>query len=146
MELLEAIKARHSVRSYQDKPLSAEIVDKLKQEIDICNQESGLHMQLVVNEPNAFDGLMAHYGKFSGVKNYLAIIGKKGKDAEEACGYYGERIALYAQTLGLNTCWVAMTYSKIKTAFQVNTGEKLHLVIALGYGTTQGTPHKSKPK
>lgn len=146
MELLEAIKARHSVRSYQDKPLSAEIVNKLKQEIDICNQESGLHMQLVINEPNAFDGLMAHYGKFSGVKNYLAIIGKKGKDAEEACGYYGERIALYAQTLGLNTCWVAMTYSKIKTAFQVNTGEKLHLVIALGYGTTQGTPHKSKPK
>ena len=33
MELLEAIKARHSVRSYQDKPLSAEIVDKLKQEM-----------------------------------------------------------------------------------------------------------------
>ena len=77
MELLEAIKARHSVRSYQDKPLSAEIVNKLKQEIDICNQESGLHMQLVINEPNAFDGLMAHYGKFSGVKNYLAIIGKR---------------------------------------------------------------------
>lgn len=46
MELLEAIKARHSVRSYQDKPLSAEIVNKLKQEIDICNGESGLHMQL----------------------------------------------------------------------------------------------------
>ena len=37
-----------------------------------------------------------------------------------------------------------MTYSKIKTAFRVGKGEKLCIVIALGYGETQGLPHKSK--
>ncbi|MEI3552822.1 MAG: nitroreductase family protein [Acutalibacteraceae bacterium] len=42
-----------------------------------CNQESGLHIQLVTNEPKAFDSFMAHYGKFKGVTNYLALIGKK---------------------------------------------------------------------
>ncbi len=66
----------------------------------------------MTNEPKAFDSKMAHYGNFSGVNNYLALIGKKDKDLEEKCGYYGEKIVLYAQTLGLNTCWVALTYKK----------------------------------
>lgn len=116
----------------------------LKEEIDACNRESGLHIQLVTEEPRAFDGFMAHYGEFSGVRNYIAMIGKKGPTLEESCGYYGERLVLLAQQLGLNTCWVAMTYSKIKTAFVLNSGEKLCIVIALGYGATQGVPHKSK--
>lgn len=145
MNLTEAMEARHSVRQYQAEPLKPDAVSALTAEIDACNQESGLHIQLVTNEPKAFDGFMAHYGKFSGVTNYLALIGKKGPDLEEKCGYYGERLVLLAQQLGLNTCWVAMTYSKIKTAFVIDSGEKLCIVIALGYGKTQGAAHKSKP-
>lgn len=144
MNTMEAIKERHSVRRYKDIPLTPELISQLQAEITACNQESGLHIQLVTNEPRAFDGFMAHYGKFSGVTNYIAMIGKKGSDLEEKCGYYGERLVLKAQTLGLNTCWVAMTYSKIKTAFSVAQGEKLCVVIALGYGETQGTAHQSK--
>ena len=145
MDAMTLMNARHSVRQYEDKPIPAEILAELKQEIAACNRESGLHIQLVTDEPKAFDGFMAHYGKFSGVKNYLALVGPKGTDLDEKCGYYGERLVLKAQQLGLNTCWVAMTYKKIKTAFVVDAGEKLAIVIALGYGKTQGVPHKSKP-
>ena len=144
MSTIDAIYDRHSVRQYQNQPLSKEVIHALRSEIDACNQESGLHIQLVTNEPKAFDSFMAHYGKFKGVTNYLALIGKKESSLEEKCGYYGEKLVLFAQELGLNTCWVAMTYSKIKTAFQVGKGEKLCIVIALGYGETQGLPHKSK--
>lgn len=144
MTICEAMSARHSVRQYEDKPIESEKIAALEAEIAACNKESGLHIQLVKNEPKAFDGFMAHYGKFSGVKNYIALIGPKGAGLDELCGYYGERVALLAQTLGLNTCWVAMTYSKIKSAFTVAPGEKLTVVIALGYGKTQGTAHKSK--
>lgn len=144
MEMLDVMKARHSVRQYRDTPLSEEEVSVLEREIAICNQEGGLHIQLVKDEPKAFDGSMAHYGKFKGVRNYIALIGKKGNDLEERLGYYGERLVLKAQELGLNSCWVALTYKKIKTAFTVNPGEKLVLVIALGHGETQGVPHKSK--
>lgn len=143
MNLTEAMKARHSVRQYQNKPLDTETIAALQAEIAACNQESGLHIQLVTNEPKAFDGFMAHYGKFSGVTNYIAMIGKKD-GLDEKCGYYGERLVLFAQQLGLNTCWVAMTYSKIKTAFVIDQGEKLCIVIALGYGESQGVSHKSK--
>ena len=144
MSTIDAIYDRHSVRQYKNQPLSKEVIHALRSEIDACNQESGLHIQLVTNEPKAFDSFMAHYGKFKGVTNYLALVGKKEPSLEEKCGYFGEKLVLFAQELGLNTCWVAMTYSKIKTAFQVGKGEKLCIVIALGYGETQGVPHKSK--
>lgn len=141
---IDIIKKRHSVRSYLDKPLEDEAIRKLQQAIEECNQESGLHIQLVSNEPKAFDGFMAHYGKFKGVNNYIALIGPRGKDLEETCGYYGEKLVLTAEELGLNTCWVYMTYRKIKDAFVVGDNEKLVCVIALGYGAVPGKPHSSK--
>ncbi len=146
MDLMQAMQARHSVRAYTNQAIEGKVMEDLQSFIDWCNRESGLHMQLVLNEPRAFDGFLAHYGKFSGVNNYLAIVGKKGPDLDEACGYFGEKVVLYAQTLGLNTCWVALTYSKSKTAFEVKQGEKLCLVISIGYGQTQGQAHASKPR
>lgn len=144
MELMEAITKRHSVRSYSDRKIEGAVKEELLSFIRQCNEESGLHMQLVLNEPKAFGGLKAHYGKFSGTNNYIAIVGKKDNKSEEKCGYYGEKVVLKAQQLGLNTCWVALTYSKIKSEYEIHSDEKLYLVIAVGYGQTQGTAHKSK--
>lgn len=146
MDLLEAIKARHSVRSYLDKPIEGDIKDELVSFIDEVNEESGLHIQLVLNEPKAFGSFTAHYGMFKGVTDYIALVGKDDKALDEKCGYYGEKIVLKAQQLGLNTCWVALTYSKVKNAYVVDEGEKLCLVIAIGYGETQGHQHKSKAR
>ena len=144
MDKTELMKARHSVRQYTETPLEEVVINAFEKEIDACNDESGLHIQLVKNEPKAFSGFMAHYGKFSGVTNYIALVGKKTAVLDEACGYYGERLVLKAQELGLNTCWVALTYKKLPSAFEIRRGEKLALVIALGYGKTQGAAHKSK--
>lgn len=104
IELTEAIKTRHSVRQYLNKAIDADTLGALQTEIAACNKEGKLHFQLVTDEPKAFDGFMAHYGKFSGVTSYIALIGRKGDDLEEKCGYYGERLVLRAQQLGLNTC------------------------------------------
>ena len=143
-EQIKLIKARHSVRQYTETPLEEAVIKELEKEIAACNDEGGLHLQLVKNEPKAFSGFMAHYGKFSGVTNYIALVGKKTAVLDEACGYYGERLVLKAQKLGLNTCWVALTYKKVPSAFEIRRGEKLALVIAVGYGKTQGAAHKSK--
>ena len=144
MTLMEAMQARHSVRQYREEVLRKEDAALLREEIEACNAESGLHIQLVCGEPKAFSGLLARYGKFSGVTNYIALVGKKGPDLSETCGYFGERIVLRAQQIGLNTCWVAMTYSKVPAAFSAGEGEKLCAVIAVGYGKTQGSGHRVK--
>ena len=132
------------MRAYTDKKIEGEVLFSLENKIAEINGESGLNVQLVLNEEKAFGGRMARYGKFSGVKNYIAMVGKKGADLSEKVGYYGQKLVLFAQTLGLNTCWVALTYKKVKTAYKIEEGEKLALVIAIGYGATQGVPHKSK--
>ena len=142
MTLQEAIIARHSVRQYLDKPIEAEKIQKLQSLISDYNALAGLHMQLVTNEPNAFGGGRAKYGKFSGVSNYLAMIGKKGSD--EATGNCGEKIVLLAQTLGLNSCWVGLTFRKQPDKYEIREGEVLNSVIALGYGATQGVQHPQK--
>ena len=143
MTLLEAIKQRHSVRRYVHKPLSAEIVETLRKKIEECNAEGGLHIQLVTNETKAFTGIFS-YGKFSGVENYLVMVGKKADDLDERVGYYGEQLVLLAQTLGLNTCWAGLSYRKVNETYIVSDDEKLTCMIALGYGATQGHKRKSK--
>ncbi len=146
MTIMDAVKERHSVRSYADKPIEAEIVKELQEEIDLCNREGNLHIQLVTGEQDAFSGMMAHYGSLRGVQNYIALVGKSSASLDELCGYYGERIVLKAQMLGLRTCWVAMTVSKgvVKKNIKIEKGEKLCIVISLGYEAVAGKDHKSK--
>ena len=144
MTIQEAIEARHSVRAYKDLPLSEEIVKLLEDELVKLNNEGQLHIQLICNEPKAFQGTMAKYGKFRNANNYLVMAGKKSKDLDERVGYYGEQIVLFAQTLGLNTCWVGLSYSKVPGTYVLEEGEKIACYIAIGYGETQGVPHKIK--
>ena len=144
-DIIEAMKHRHAVREYDgDRKIEQDKLDILNERISSINKESGLRIQLVTDEPKAFDGFMAHYGKFSGITNYIALIGKKDSSLNEKCGYYGEQLVLLAAQLGLDTCWVAMSYAKVKNAYDIAKGEKLCCVISLGYGKTHGIPHKSK--
>lgn len=145
MTIQEAIKARHSVRKYIDKPIETAKVGIIRAEVERINAETGLNIQLVLDEPKAFSTGMWKYGQFSGVKNYFVMAGPKGREAEEKIGYYGEELVLLAQTLGLNTCWVGLTYKKIPEAFTLRDGDVVHCVISLGYGTVPGVQHPQKP-
>jgi hypothetical protein len=144
MTLLEAIDARHSVRQYLAKPIEREKIAALKEAADSLNAESGLRLQIITDEPKAFSGPLAHYGHFTNVTSYIACVGKKGSGLNEQIGYYGEQLVLLAQQLGLNTCWVALTASKRKAPAVLEKGEKMPVVIALGYGETQGHARKTK--
>ena len=98
MELIDAIKARHSVRKYSDKPIVVTKVAELRATVERINADIGLNIQLVLEEPKAFASGMWKYGQFSGVKNYFVMAGPKGKEAEEKIGYYGEELVLLAPT------------------------------------------------
>ncbi len=144
MTIQEAIEARHSVRAYREQPLTEDIVKKLEEKIAELNKEGQLHMQLILNEPKAFQGPLAKYGRFRGVNNYVVVAGQKADDLDERVGYYGEHLVLFAQTLGLNTCWVGLSYSKVPGTYVLDEGEKIACYIAIGYGVTQGVEHKVK--
>lgn len=143
MTLVEAIPLRHSVRRYKETPLPADIVAALRAKVDELNREGDLHIQLVLDEPKAFRGVLA-YGKFYGVRNYFIVSGKKSATLEERAGYYGEMLVLYARTLGLDTCWVGMSYHKVSGTYVLEEGEKILCYIAVGFGESHGHPHKTK--
>ena len=144
MTVLEAIEVRHSVRAYKDIPIKEGIRKELDAFIEECNRESGLHIFAKYDDPDGFDSRLAHYGRFRNVGNYIVLSGKKTEDFDFLCGYFGEKVVLFAQTLGLNTCWAALTFNKKKVRELIPEGETLSMVIALGYGETQGVQHKSK--
>lgn len=144
MNKLEAIQKRHSVRNYLDRPIEKELVEKLKKEIEICNQEASLHLQLVTENEDAFKSMIPAFGRFKGVRNYIAMVGEKTKQTQERCGYYGAKLAILAQTLGLNTCFVTGSYKQSRCKVVLEAGESILGVIAIGYGVTQGKAHKSK--
>lgn len=144
MTLQEAIEVRHSVRAYKDQLLAEDVAKRLEEEIAKVNQAGHLHVQLIQNEPKAFQGTLAKYGKFRNVTSYLVMAGKKAEDLDERIGYYGEQLVLLAQTLGLNTCWVGLSYRKIPDTYVLEEGEVIKAYIAIGYGETQGVIRKSK--
>ena len=146
MDIKELIKSRHSVRQFKDIPIAEDIRKQLDEMVAEVNEESGLRIQVIYDDPECFDTFLSHYGKFKNAVNYIAIVGdKKTEKLEELGGYYGQKLVLAAQGMGLNSCWVGGTYGKGKCKVDKDKGDKLICVIALGYGENEGTKHKSKP-
>lgn len=144
MTLKEAMQARHSVRAYRDQTIPEEIRTKLDACAEECSKEGDLRIFVRYNDPEGFDSRLAHYGSFRNVKNYIVLAGKKTEDFDLRCGYYGEKLVLFAQQLGLNTCWTALTFNKKAVKKLLRDGESLCMAISLGYGETQGKAHKGK--
>ncbi len=143
ISLVDAIPLRHSVRHYIPTPLTDNQIKLLDNIIHDINTDGTLHFQLVTDEPKAFKGILA-YGTFSGVNNYIVVAGRKEENLDEKAGYYGEKLVLFAQSIGLDTCWAGLSYRKIPGTFTISSDEKILAYIAIGYGKTLGTGHKIK--
>ena len=95
MDVREAVRARHSVRKYKDTPIPDGLVDELNTLIRSCNEESGLHLQLILDDPECFNTLLNHYGWFSNVRHYIAVAGAKAlPDLERGADITGRSLSL----------------------------------------------------
>ena len=144
-DALAAITARHAVRHYLATAVPPEVRAELDATTARLNVEYGLAMRLFYEEPEGFRGGLAHYGSFRGVRNYLLLAGSDRPGLATTCGYAGEQVVLLAQHLGLNSCWVGLTYNKRKAHARIGPDDTLVLAVALGYGVDAGKPHRSKP-
>lgn len=149
MITVETIRERHSVREYDGKPLSRAEFDALGAVVEECARESGLDIQLVGDNPEVFN-VIARFGLIRGCFTHVAFVvddakapGARRTAADEAIGYWGQKIMLAAQDMGLNTCWCALC-SRKKSHAVVAPGKKIRLVIAVGHGKTQGFSRKTK--
>lgn len=144
LTLDQAVAQRHSIRSYTLDPIPHEVADNLRSLIASLNAASGLNMQLVTDEPKAFGSRLYHYGMFANVRNYLVLAGPKDDLLDQRLGYYGAQVMLRAKQLGLDSCWVGVTYRKVTSAFTLRPDDKVEAVIALGYGSGKPVSHRVK--
>lgn len=143
MTEIEAIQVRHSVRDYQSRKIEQEKAEQLKALIDTVNAEGNLHLQFIEDADKTFKRLMSKVMGLSSAPSVIACVGPDDDTLDERIGYYGEKIVLAAQCLGLNTCW-AGTFQKNGVPAEIRDGERLVIVIAIGYGENQGRQRKSK--
>lgn len=142
MAITKAMRERHTVRRYADKPIPADIVQKLEERIALDNDAHGTAVKLMVDDARAFNAALKLV-LAKGVRNYLILAGDDAPDLEERLGWCSAGIMLYVQELGLNSWWVGGTFSRGAVSKLV-AGKKVVGIVALGYGATQGKPHKSK--
>lgn len=141
MTLQEAMHERHMVRKYMDKPIEDELVQQINNRISKNNVKYSISMKLVTNNTSGFNALIKLI-LAKGVKNFVILAGENQNGLDEKLGYCGTDIMLFAQTLGLNTWWVGGTFNR--NVRNIVPGKKVIGIIAVGYGVTQGVPHKSK--
>lgn len=140
---IEAIKNRHSVRNYENRKIDVEKLTKLNEKIDELNKEGNLHFQLIEDAGDTFNKLLNKAMGLGSAPSVIACVGPDDQTVDERVGYYGEQLVLFAQKLGLNTCW-AGTFNRKNIGAEVSDKEKLVISIAIGYGANQGKEHKSK--
>lgn len=141
MTLAEAMEARHMVRKYLDRPIEADVAAKLAARVEGVNERYGTMIKLVLGDGSAYSGLVKAL-MAKGVRNYFIMAGDEAPDVRERLGMAGADLMLYSQTLGLNTWWAGGVYRR--GAMTKAAGAPAIGVVAVGYGATQGKPHKSK--
>lgn len=145
MTTKEAMSARHMVRKYTGRKIPSDVEEQLMERIHQNNEKCGLSMRLVTDNADALN-MFIKLVLAKGVRNYIVLAGKNSEDVDEKLGYCGADVMLFAQTLGLNSWWVGGTFSRsgVKKNAGVADDERIAGIIAIGYGATQGIPHKSK--
>lgn len=143
MTEIEAIRQRHSVRTYKDEKISHETVQQLQQLISEINEKGNLNLQFLEDSGKTFTKLLNKALGLGTAPSVIACMGEDGDDLDERIGYWGERLVLAAQMMGLNTCWAGI-FSREKIPVTVPDGQRLVIVIAIGYGVNEGRVRKSK--
>jgi nitroreductase len=137
--LMNAIRIRHSTRTFNGEPLEQaheEILRRTCQErLDFAE---GIRIEFVINgSKDIFTG-----PSLKNTPAYIAMIGENDNPhIYEAIGYFGEYVILTATSLGLGTCWVSGTFRSEAVAKSLNLEsdrEKVYAVSPLGYSGRSG--------
>ena len=133
MDIIEAIENRISCRAFEQRAVEEEKFQQIAQEVAAINDEAGLHFQLYGPREDGTAIDMALNMFANNPPAYAALVARKDPIVEEKLGYYGERLVLFAEMLGLSTCWVASTYDHDTVRVELADDEVLHDVVPIGY-------------
>ena len=132
MTLLDTIKARRSVRTFDGRKLTGEDMKRIQECIDDLSNPYDIPVSFVMMDAEK-NNLSSPV--LNGEKLYIAGKVPKVPHAEEAFGYAFERLVIYAWTLGIGTTWIGGTMKRevFETAAGLAEGERMPCMSPLGY-------------
>jgi len=135
-----AIKQRKSVRSYNGEALTANHEHLIQSYISKPENLTGIFGNKIKIFLNKTDGQKSEkigtYGVIKNATAYLVTVSKTSKEALVDCGYVFEKLVLYIESIGLNTCWLGGTFNRDKINMQdmIGTDEIIPIISPVGYG------------
>jgi len=159
MNLYEVIKSRYSVRSYLNKPVEQEKLDRILDAARLA--PSGSNRQpwkfVVVRDAETRKKLVPACSNQEFVGQAPVVIAGVGlmPDRIMSCGVPGdpvdvaialEHVALAATAEGLGTCWIGSFHQdQIRTLLGIPANAKVIEVMTLGYPADHPRPKTRKP-
>ena len=130
--LLELIKSRKSVRTFDAKPLTEEDKERLAQYMASISNPFRIPIRFVLLDAKEH-GLSSPV--LSGEAMYVAGMVRKGPCADLTFGYSFEKLVLYAWSLGIGTTWIGGTMKRelFERAAGLSEGEMMPCISPLGY-------------
>lgn len=133
----EVIRSRHSVRNYEDKLISQDLIKNIEDYIENIDNPFGnkVRVKLIKKDDSNKDLKLGTYGVIKGARYYLSVACENEEFGLEALGYTFEKVVLYCTSLGLGTVWLGGTFNKGEFAKAMNIGsnEIVPIVSPLGY-------------
>ena len=140
MNVIDAIKERRSVRSYDGRPLGAEELRVLQQAIDESYSLFSGHVTIRIKSFDLQGEIKpGTYGVIRGASDFFLLGFGEDEDSALTAGFQFEQIVLRAWQLGLGTCWIAGTYkgSEFDQGEKWPDGESLKIICPVGYPEKQ---------
>ena len=141
-DLMEIIKGRKSVRTYNGEQLSKEHRKLLEEYVKGITNPFDIPVEFVLLDAKEH-GLSSPV--LSGEQLYVAGKVEKKPYADVAFGYAFEKLVLYAWSLGIGTVWIGGTMKRelFEKAAALKAGEMMPCVSPLGYPAPKRTIKES---
>ena len=132
MNMLETVKSRRSVRTFDGNPLREEDKGKIAGYIQTIKNPYEIPVEFVLLDAEE-NGLSSPV--LTGETLYVAAKAEKQPHAEEAIGYSFEKLVLYTWSLGIGTTWIGGTMKREAFEKAAGRGENqiMPCVSPLGY-------------
>ncbi|WP_075318819.1 nitroreductase family protein [Bacteroides togonis] len=135
--IVETIKRRCSVRTYQDKELEPDVRERLRSYMDNLENPFGMQVKkYIIDKKLASEGeKLGTYGVIKGASTFMGISVPDKDLAYVAAGYEFENLILEATALGLGTVWLAATFNRegFASAMGVPKDELFPAISPVGY-------------
>lgn len=135
--IVEIIKERHSVRTYENKSLTQQHRDMILDYMNNLNNPFGISVKkYIVDKKLSAEGeKLGTYGIIKGANTFVGISIPNTKLASIAAGYEFENLILYATSIGLGTVWLAATFNRERfaSAMGIPKDELFPTISPLGY-------------